>query len=81
MHPDDLIAALRRQPFVPFRLHVSDGAAYDIRHPEQVLVTRRAAHVGVGGDGPIPDHAVIVALVHVSRLEELPAATPGNGAA
>ena len=82
MHPDDLLLVLRRQPFVPVRLHVSDGASYDIRHPEMLLLTRRAAYVGVPGDGSIPERAIIVALAHISRLEELPAgAVPGNGAA
>ncbi len=83
MHPDELLAAVRRQPFIPFRLHVSDGSAYDVRHPETILVGRRAAVLGVPDDPHQPaERFVTVALIHVSRLEEL-AGTPapgGNGA-
>ena len=83
MHPDELLAAVRRTPFVPFRLHVSDGSAYDIRHPETVLVTRRAAILSVPDDPGHPaERAVTVAMVHINRLEELAAKpAPGDGAA
>jgi len=79
MNPDELKAILRRQPFIPFRLHVSDGASYDIRHPEMVLLTRRAAYIGVPAEDLIPEKAVIVSLIHVSRLEELPAGSKSTG--
>ena len=80
MNPDELLAAQRRQPFVPFRLHVSDGSSYEIRRPEMLWFTRRTAYIGIPAAGPIPDRAVIVALIHVTRLEDLPApAGPGNG--
>ncbi len=48
MHPNDVLAALRRKPFVPFRLYVDDGSAYEIRHPELLLLTQSAAYVGIG---------------------------------
>ena len=80
MHPDELLAAQRRQPFLPFRLHVSDGSSYELRHPEKFWLTQRTVYVGIAAEGPIPERAVTVALIHVSRLEELPAPTvPGNG--
>ena len=34
---EDLAAALTRQPFEPFRLCLSDGKTYDVRHPDLVL--------------------------------------------
>ncbi len=77
MPPDDLFTARGRQPFLPFRLHVSDGSSYDIRHPEMLWITRRTAYVGIPGEGPIPERAVTIAMIHVSRLEELPAAAAG----
>lgn len=82
VHPDQLYAALHRRPFVPFRVHVSDGSAYDVRHADAIWMTRRAAYLALPGDpGQIPERAVVVALIHVSRLEELTTAPPsGNGA-
>jgi hypothetical protein len=81
VHPDEVLAALRRQPFVPFRLHVADGSSYEIRHPELVWVSPRAAYVGIPTTVPgLVERAVVIGLGHVSRLEELPApAAPGDG--
>ena len=79
MHPEELFAAVRRRPFMPFRLHVSDGSSHDVRHPDSVLVSRRATVLGVPDDPTRPaERLVTVALVHVTRLEEL-AGTPAAG--
>jgi hypothetical protein len=37
MPPEELIAHLKKQPFEPFRIRMTDGAAYEIRHPEVIL--------------------------------------------
>jgi hypothetical protein len=81
MRPDILLGKVRQRPFEPFRLFVSDGAAYDIRHPEMVLTGQNAAVIGLPGDPTRPaDRLVTVALLHVTRLEPLEAAkTTGNG--
>jgi hypothetical protein len=83
MHPEELFAAARRRPFTPFRLHVSDGPAYDIRHPDSILVTRRSAYLALPGDASqIAERGLVLALVHITRLEELVTSpTTGNGAA
>jgi len=72
MDADKLHALLRRRPFEPFRLCISDQAHYDILHPEQVLLSRRSAHVGIGpnGEGPF-QRVAIVALLHVTRVEPI----------
>jgi hypothetical protein len=82
MHIDEILAPLRRQPFVPFRLHAADGASFDIRHPELLFVSTRSAYVGLPLEPPqlVADRVVTIALGHISRLEELPIPTPpGNG--
>ena len=82
MLPADVLSALRRRPFVPFRLHVADGAFYDVRHPEMLFLTASSAHIGVPADPPggLPERAVLIAMGHISRLEELLApASPGTG--
>src|SRR5437867_2410813 len=79
MHPEELLAAVRRRPFVPFRLHIADGSSYDIRHPEMILVTRRTAFVGIPGEpGQVAERAVTVVIPHISRLEEIATAATGN---
>ena len=83
--PQDLVEELRKRPFEPFRIHTTDGASYDIRHPEWVMVspTRVVIFVPLTGQPhPIFDRSDSVALIHVTRLEPLPpvaSSTDGNG--
>jgi hypothetical protein len=82
MSRNDLLERARQRPFTPFRLIVSEGAAHDIRHPEQLMVARDSAVIGLPG-GPEQDFydtTVLVDLLHIVRLEPLPAATPTSGA-
>jgi hypothetical protein len=85
MPPTDLLQALRRRPFVPFRLHISDGTVYDVRHPELLMVAFASAVVGLPAAGqtfPQVERYEIVALAHVVRLEPLETtAAGGDGAA
>ena len=46
MRPETFQALLRARPFVPFRLYLTDGAQYDVRHPELMMVVERYAIVG-----------------------------------
>jgi hypothetical protein len=85
MRRDDLVQAQRTTPFRPFRLHLSDGTVFDIRHPEMLMVTRHTAIVGIldnggergtAGERPDIERAATVDLLHVTQLEELP--RPGS---
>lgn len=87
MRPDDIVEYLRKQPFRPFRLHLTNGASYEIRHPEMMKVFGSQAYVFFPrGDDP-HDLALRydgVALLHMNRVEVLDApagSTPGTGAA
>jgi hypothetical protein len=81
MPATELLRMLRAQPFVPFRMHVSEGMVYEIRHPEMVIVMAAAAIVA------FPDPAnealasgwELVDLRHLIRLEPIrsQAGTPG----
>jgi hypothetical protein len=73
MRPDDVLELVRRQPFTPFRIHVTGGDTYDIHHPDQLIVLRSRVVFPASGDSGIPERLDHVALVHVVRLEELPA--------
>lgn len=80
MDADELYEKVKQRPFEAFRIHVSDGSAYDVRHPEQILVGRRSSHVGLGrnGEGPFQKVA-IVANIHITRIEPLNAAKRKRG--
>lgn len=74
MRPEDIIGLLRAYPFEPFRIYVSDGASFDVRHPEMVIVERSKVLVGVPGKkglkAPV-EKTVNVALVHITRTEPI----------
>ncbi len=71
MRPEDLLEFTCKRPFAPYRIHLTDGRTYEIRHPDQVIVLRSRAIIGVGGRNGVPDHAEHVSLIHIERIEEL----------
>jgi hypothetical protein len=81
MLSDDLLQNLRKRPFEPFRILVSDGSTYDIRHPELVMVGLGSVLIGVPPAGqakPIYERVETVSLGHVVKL--LPLSTQASGA-
>jgi hypothetical protein len=76
MSADDIKRLLERSPFVPLRLHLSNGQTLDVRHPDFVWVFKSRLEVAVpsADNSRIMDHAEHVALLHIARVEELPMA-------
>lgn len=74
---------LRAQPFQPFRLVISSGQTYDVRHPEMAWRLHTDLLIGTdeAEDGQ-PTRYRTRSLPHVTAIEPLPttAATgPGPG--
>ena len=63
---------LTERPFKPFRLIMSSGQAYEVRHPEMAMLTRTDILVGVNEtrDG-VPAEFRICSLLHVTSIEPL----------
>jgi hypothetical protein len=78
MTAEELRDTLRQQPFEPFRLVMTDGVGYEIRHPDLLWVGRWTAMVGLTGQSgqTFYERAVKVDLGHVIRLEPLEATSP-----
>jgi hypothetical protein len=74
MTPYDVLKLLRERPFRPFRVHLSDGTSYEVRHPELAVVGTSTVFIGIPGpkgpDEPVEDH-VHCALSHITRLQEI----------
>jgi hypothetical protein len=69
----DLLSA---RPFRPFRIVMSSGQSYDVRHPEMAFVTRTDLLVGIDvEDDGIPAQFKICSLLHITAVEPLEAAT------
>jgi hypothetical protein len=63
---------LRQRPFKPFRVVMSSGEAYEVRHPEMASVTKNDLFVGIdAADDGLPADARICPLFHVATLEPL----------
>ena len=75
MSGPELRERIRRQPFVPLRLHLSDGRSFDIKHPELALITTHTVHLGIEPDeqNGVPDRVEYLSLRHLVSVEELSA--------
>ena len=63
------------QPFKPFRICLSDGKSYDITNHDMMFVKRNAVLIGINfDDNSIAERLVECALLHITRVEDIPAA-------
>jgi hypothetical protein len=76
----EIIDARQARPFQTFRIYVSDGGMFDIRHPEMLMVTRHSAVVGLPGNGgtdsgsegyPAIERHTALDLLHITRIEQI----------
>ena len=75
MSPTDFRKLLHASPFVPFRVHVSDGRTFDVPHPEFVTYTKNTLFFPHNIDPATGDHEHLAAvgLLHVTGTTPLPA--------
>ncbi len=79
MTPQEVYDWLRRDPFIPFRVNLSNGRHYDVRRPEMAMVGKRAMLVGeLDPDFPLPvfESSTQVSLIHVNSIETIPQPAP-----
>jgi hypothetical protein len=79
----DLLRRVKQRPFVPFRLVLSEGTTYDIRHPDFIMVGRDSVTIGLPGEQEqdFYETSVLVDLFHVVRMEPIPAQPASTGRA
>ena len=72
MRPEQVRNHLRKQPFIPIRIFLSDGSTYDIRHPELAAVSRAEVVIGLG-ESPdnLPDQFAYCDPIHITRIEPI----------
>jgi len=70
---------LAQRPFKPFRLVMSSGESYEVRHPEMAWLTRSDILVGIDEtDEGVPAEFRICSLLHVTSVEPLPSSGTGR---
>lgn len=63
MNQDELNEAIRgRQPFVPVRIHLSNGGTYDVTHPDGILIGENVAAISVG------NKIAMVSMMHINEI-------------
>ena len=72
---EEIIKLWKQLPFQPFRIYMSNGDVYVVRHPELFLVFPTYVRIGI----PVPDHPLLLcerverpSLSDMVRLEVLP---------
>jgi hypothetical protein len=73
MPVDTIREAMRRQPFVPFKLRMNDGREYLVPHPDYLAV----AHRHVYFVDPTTETGIFLDIVLIASLE--PQAVPARG--
>jgi hypothetical protein len=78
---EDVEKKLRMRPFHPFRVYMTDGSIYDVRHPELMMLGRRMATIGLAHDPAqtVFDRSVDIDLFHIVRMEFIEGPTTSNG--
>jgi len=67
MNMDSIREFIRREPFEPFVIRLSNGESHAVRHPECVAITCTQVVVTY----PEEDRVVHCGLVHVNAVEAL----------
>jgi hypothetical protein len=63
---------LAQRPFAPFRLVMSSGQSYEVRHPEMAWLTGTSILVGIDQtDEGVPAEFKICSLPYVATIEPL----------
>lgn len=71
MTQDGVIEILRREPFRPFEVRLTNGERYEIRHPEFAAITKSNLVI----TNPDSERIVQCALFHIVAVEDLAVAS------
>jgi hypothetical protein len=75
MSPQQILTYLKDQPFRPFRIRMTSGRTYDIRHPKMAKVARDCVILfSLVSDNPeVVDHWETISLLLVESVSHLDA--------
>jgi len=73
VRPEDVREHVIKQPFEPFRIYMSDGATFDVGHPEMCIIERSSVYVVIPNRRQpwLTDRLAHSALIHITRIEPL----------
>lgn len=72
MRADEIRKHVRKSPFRPFRIFLSNGTSYDVRHPELIYVSRTEVVVAIElGDDDVAERSAYCDPVHINNIEPI----------
>jgi hypothetical protein len=71
MKPEEFVELLEERPFVPIRLHMSNGRVHEVRHPEMAIVGEDVVALGVEQEGSDFPRIRLVSLPHINEIEQI----------
>ena len=69
---DTLRGLTRAVPFKPFRLYISTGDVFEVRHQEMIFATDEAAYIHLPvpvGPPEAPHRLQIVGMMHIQKFD------------
>ena len=68
----DFQRLLKARPFEPFRVIMSSGERYEVRHPEMAFLTRTKLVLGLGPDrNGVAEDWTMCSLLHITAVEPI----------
>jgi hypothetical protein len=76
MRAEEFSELLRKRPFEPIRIFMTDGQIYYIRHPDNIIVQRQRVDIGLQPDpvSRVVERVAYCSLLHIIRVEAIPEA-------
>ena len=71
MTSEELIEMLEERPFVPLRLHLSNGRTHEIRHPEMAIVGEDVMALGIEREESDRPRLRFVSITHINEVEPI----------
>jgi len=74
-----LLELVGNRPVPPFRIHLTDGRAFEVRHPNMTLVMNTFVSIGIPEPNeadPLVDHFVDIELTAIRGIEMLAPSGP-----
>ena len=69
MKAEELVEMLEERPFVPLRLHMSNGRSHDIRHPKLAIIGENVVAIGVETEESARPRLRFVSIAHINEVE------------
>ena len=76
MNPREFLRLLRKQPFQPLKVLLSNGKSYEIPHPDVAVVTKYTLEILSGVqdvEKDIPETVAWISWLHIAHVEPLDA--------